>query len=554
MLDGPASQEGHILRRIGRRARTRGDEPAVGFVQDGSGATRTLTWSEVEKGAWGALQAFKARGPRPGERVVLAMPTSEAYPSALLGAMWGGLVPSTFSPLGGPTTSAGVVSEWRGMLETLRPSLVVGDNVPPSLDVPALSPAELEGLDPGTSPVRDYAELRELSYVQFTSGSTGRPRGLALSWSGIQANLAAIARRGPIDENDRVVSWLPMYHDMGLFGAFLTALHVGCRGVYMDPGLFAMNPFLWLRLLQDNRATIAVAPPSALQRCIELLARRRSDLDLSTVRKVLCGSEPIAPRLIESFHEVLVPRGVPDTALKPVYGLAEATLAVTFPPCDRPPKTDRVCRDAFDTAGRAEPAGPSDEAAHVWVSVGTPLPGIRVRIDVGGETAPARKVGTVLVQSPSVMSGVMENGTLSPWNRDWLDTGDLGYVADGELFVTGRRGDRIIKYGRNHSPERLEEVACLTPGVRRAAAFGVFEEATLTEKIVIVVEARSNELSTAAGRDRMRLAVRGQLQDAGYAVDEIGLVNRGELPRTTSGKIRRRYCRDLYLENRLGAI
>jgi acyl-CoA synthetase (AMP-forming)/AMP-acid ligase II len=554
MLDGPAAHEGHILPLIGARARSRGDDPAVGFVKDGSGATRTLTWSEIEGGAWRARQALRARGLRPGDRVVLAMPTGETYLSALLGSMWGGLLPSTLCTLSGPATSAGALSEWRAMVECFAPSVVVGDNVPASLDVPVLSPAELERFDPGTTPVRRYDELRELAYVQFTSGSTGRPRGLALGWSGIRANLAAVARCGPIEEDDRVVSWLPMYHDMGLFGTLLTALHVGCRGVYMDSSLFARNPFLWLRLLHDNRATIAVAPPSALMRCLELIRRRPTSLDLSALRKILCGSEPIAPLLVESFREVLVPRGVPETALKPVYGLAEATLAVTFPPRDCPPRMDRVCRDAFDTLGRAEPALPADDDVHVWVSVGEPLPGVSLRIvDDDGATAPARRVGTVLVRSPSLMSAIVENQTLSPRSGDWLDTGDLGYVADGDLFVTGRRKDVIIRYGRNHSPDRLEQIACLTDGVRRAAAFGVFEESTLTEKIVIVVEARPKELSTAADRDRLRLAVRGQLQDAGYAVDEIGLVSGGELPRTTSGKIRRRHCRELYLDRRLGA-
>jgi acyl-CoA synthetase (AMP-forming)/AMP-acid ligase II len=553
MLDGPAAHEGHVLSLIGLRAEGRGDDPAVSFVEDGSGTIRTLTWSELEARAWAARRALEARGLRPGDRVVLAMPTSASYLSALLGAMWGGLLPSTFSTLNGPATSLGSLSEWRAMLDSFAPSLVVGDHVPASLGVPVLAPAALEPEGPGATPARCYSELRELAYVQFTSGSTGRPRGLALGWSGIRANLAAIARCGPIEERDCVVSWLPMYHDMGLFGCLLTALYVGCRSVYMDPSLFARNPFLWLRLLQDQRATIAVAPPSALQRCIELVRRRQSSLDLSTLRKVLCGSEPIAPAFVESFREVLVPRGVPESALKPVYGLAEATLAVTFPPCDRPPRIDRVRRDAFETLGRAEPAAAADKDVHSWVSVGAPLPDVSLRIvDEAGAIAPSRSVGSVFVRSPSLMSAVIENDTLSPTTGGWLDTGDLGYLADGELFVTGRRKDVIIKYGRNHSPDRLEQLACQTGGVRRAAAFGVFEQATLTEKIVIVVEARAKDLVTAADRDRLRLAVRGMLQDAGYAVDEIALAQSGELPRTTSGKIRRRHCRELYLERRLG--
>jgi acyl-CoA synthetase (AMP-forming)/AMP-acid ligase II len=552
MLDGPALHEGHILPVIGLRARERGGEPAASFVQD-SGGIRTLTWSEVEQGAWRARLAFEACGLKPGDRIVLAMPTSETYLSAFLGAMWGGFLPSTFATLSGPATSPAALAEWQGMARAFSPSLAVGDDVPASLDVRVLSPADIQAFEPGAAPVRRYEELREIAYVQFTSGSTGRPRGLALGWSGILANLRAIARCGPIEEDDTVVSWLPMYHDMGLFGALLSPLHVGCRGVYMDPRLFARNPLSWLRVIQDERGTVAVTPPSALQRCIELIRRRDGGLDLSTLRKVLCGAEPIPPALIASFREVLVPRGVPETALKPVYGLAEATLAVTFPPDGRAPRMDRVRRAAFDTSGRAEPAAPEDHDVHVWVSAGCPLPDVAVRITgEDGEAVPARTVGNILVSSPSLVRAFLEEGKLSPRTGEWLDTGDLGYTADGEIFVTGRRKDVIIKYGRNHSPEHLEQLACLTDGVRHAAAFGVYEPATLTEKIVIVVEARSKELTTPASRDRLRLAVRGQLQDAGFAVDEIGLAPRGELPRTTSGKIRRRHCRDLYLESRLG--
>lgn len=554
MLDAPAALEGHILPLIGQRARDRGEDTAVSFVQDGAGTIRSLTWMEVEEGAWRARRAFEHQGLGPGDRIVLAMGTSESYLWALLGALWGGLVPSTFATVGGPASSPAVMSEWRDMVAGFAPALVVADDAHPSVDVPVLSPAALARFDPGGPAVADYGQLRELSYIQFTSGSTGRPRGLGLGWSGIRANLSAIAERGPILEEDCVVSWLPMYHDMGLFGTLLTALHVGCRSVYLDSSLFAANPLLWLRLLQEHRATIAVTPPSALQRCLGLIARRGARLDLSTLRKILCGSEVIAPRLVESFREILVPRGVPETALKPVYGLAEATLAVTFPPPDQPPRIDRVGREAFDRWGRAEPAEASESEVHDWVSVGVPVPGTRVRVvDDQGADAPPRQVGTVLVRSPSVMRAVLENGTLSPCELDWLDTGDLGYLADGQLFVTGRRKDLIVKYGRNHSPDRLEELACLTEGVRHAAAFGVFDDKTLTERIVILVETRAADSATAARRDRLRLAVRGQLQDAGYAVDEVGLVPRGELPRTTSGKVRRRHSRDLYLQSGLQA-
>lgn len=535
----------HILPQIGDRAARNPDGAAVDFVLDGTGAVRKLTWEAIERGAWRARCAFRRRGLGPGDRVVLALETSEHYLAALLGALWAGVVPSTFPPVSGPTTSPAVQAEWRDMLAAFVPALVVGRDLPGG--APALAPEAIE-TEAAPPLVRDYGDLQEVAYIQFTSGSTGRPRGLALTWAGIRANLEAIARAGPILPEDLVVSWLPTYHDMGLFGSLLTGLHVGCRGVYMDPTLFARNPFLWLRLLESNRASIAVVPPSALQRCIDLMRRRRSRFELPRLTKVLCGSEPVSPRLLDGFREVLAPCGTALAALKPVYGLAEATLAVTFPPHGREPIVDAVDRERFELEGLAAPARPGDPAARHHVSVGSPLPGIRLEIvGADGEPVPDRRVGAIRIESPSLMVGTLEDGRLRPREGRWLETGDLGYAAGGEIFVTGRQKDLIIKYGRNHSPERLEELAGLAEGVRRAAAFGVYDEATLTERIVILAEVRGGMSEEPAARDALRLAIRGIFQDAGYAVDDVELLPKGSLPLTTSGKVRRRRCRQLFL-------
>lgn len=545
----PALPEGHLLPTIGDRARTRGDQPALSFIRDGSGATVTLTWREIERSAWRARRGYRALGLRPGDRVVLRLRTSDDYLAALLGAFWAGLVPSTFPVLPARSPSPAVDSEWRAMVAGFAPALVVSAEVPAGIPAPVVAPAELLAPDEPVPEPRDYSDLRALAYIQFTSGSTGRPRGLALHWSAIRCNLAAIAAAAPVEPEDRCVAWLPMYHDMGLFGALLTVMHVGCAGVYMDASIFAASPLLWFRFLEEHRATITVTPPSALQRCIDLLRRREGRRpDLSSLRQILCGSEPVSPQLVAGFHEVLVPCGVPPTALKPVYGLAEATLAVTFPPPGRAPRLDRVERDALEAEGLARPAGPGDPGGQDWVSAGLPLERTQVRIadDAGGEL-PERRVGRVLIQSPSLMSATLEEAAFTPRGPGWLDSGDLGYLAGGELYITGRRKDLIIKYGRNHSPDHLEHLACLADGVRRAVAFGVFDEARLTERIVVVVEARGNDTADPAGRDRTRLAVRGQLQAAGYVVDDVLLLGGGRIPRTTSGKVRRQTCRELYL-------
>ena len=546
-----ALPEGHLLPTIGELARRRGDQPALGFIRDGSGATATLTWSDIERRAWRARRGYRALGLQPGDRVVLRLRTGEDYLAALLGAFWAGLAPSTFPVLPARSPSAAVDSEWRAMLASFAPALVVSAEVPEGIAAPVAAPAELLAPDEPVPEPRDYSDLRSLAYIQFTSGSTGRPRGLALHWPAIRSNLAAIAAAAPVGPGDRCVAWLPMYHDMGLFGALLTVIHAGCEGVYMDASIFAASPLLWFRFLEERRATITVTPPSALQRCIDLLRRRDGRRpDLSSLRQILCGSEPVSPQLVAGFHEILVPCGVPPTALKPVYGLAEATLAVTFPPIGRAPRLDRVEREALAAGGLARTAGPADAGGQDWVSAGRALPGTEVRIaDDEGRPLPERRVGRVLIQSPSLMAATLEDAALTPRGDGWLDSGDLGYVADAELYITGRRKDLIIKYGRNHSPDHLEELACLADGVRRAVAFGVFDEARLTERIVVLVEARGNGAGDAAGRDRTRLAVRGHLQAAGYMVDDVLLLWGGgeRIPRTTSGKVRRQRCRELYL-------
>ena len=184
--------------------------------------------------------------------------------------------------------------------------------------------------------------------------------------------------------------------------------------------------------------------------------------------------------------------------------------------------------------------------------MGSPLAGIEVEVvDDQGQALPERRVGGVMVRAPSLMSGTVEDGELIPRRGEWLDTGDLGYLAEGELYVTGRRKDIIIKNGRNYSPDRAEELACLAAEARRAVAFGVFDEAKVTERFVLMVEAAGKELNSADRRDRKRLAIRAALQAAGYNVDEIRFAPKGSLPRTSSGKIRRQRCRELYLDGSL---
>ena len=540
----------HILERIARRAREAADAVALQFVQDASGAIRSVRWGELARGAWAARSEYLRRGLVPGDRVLLRVPTGPAYVNALLGALWAGLVPTTLlAPANGGSASQ---SELSDLVEAFRPRAIVGaigadEGVPQMIAAGCFEHDQ----DSPLPQVLDYGLLRSLSYVQFTSGSTGRPRGLALHWGAIAENLDSIARAtGMAERRCRVVSWLPMYHDMGLFGGLLTSLYAGCELVLMDPSVFSANPLIWLRIIHEQRAEIAVTPPSALKSCLELLRRRpRSDLDLSCLSQVICGAEPIPPGLLMLFRDTLEPYGVPAAALRPVYGMAEATLAVSFTPFGRGARLDRVDRREFETVGIARQIpSDSDGPQLEWVSAGCALRDIELLIvNEAGEPLPERTVGKIWIASPSLYVAGLEGGTFRTREGSWLDTGDLGYVAEGELYITGRSKDVIIKNGRNYVPDQLERLANFVEGVRRCAAIGIFDETKATERVVLMIETAARKANDAEARDRLRLEVRRALTEAGYPVDEICLMPRGAMSLTTSGKVRRRECRETYL-------
>ena len=549
MSEGPGE---HVLQRIARRASERGDEPAVKFFDPGAAGLTVLSWAELERLARRARAGLEQLGLGRGDRLLLLLPTGPQYVGLLLGAFQAGIVPSTMRAF---DASEGTASqhELAELVSALVPRLVVSAKPLALAAADCVHPESILSAAPSDRPA-DLQGPDAPAYVQFTSGSTGRPRGIVLTWPAILANVAAIAERSGLTAQDRAVSWLPMYHDMGLFGGLLTALHAGTVITLLDTSVFINGPLTWLRVIDSERATITVSPPSALQTCLQMLARRPGAYDLSSLEQILCGAEPLSQRFVREVADALAPYGLRPTALRPVYGLAEATLAVTFPPRPRMPLIDQVERAGFETDGVATPAGPDSAEARAWVSAGTPVAGTSVRI-VGddGVDLPDRHVGRILILTPSLFAGHLEAGRFSAREGTWFDTGDLGYRADGELYVTGRRKDLIIKNGRNYSPDRIEELACLVDGVRRAVAFGLYDEARATEQIVVLAEVRLREGADAAGRDELRLRIRGELTRAGYAVDVVSFVDRGSLPLTTSGKVRRQLCREMFVQRQAQA-
>lgn len=391
--------------------------------------------------------------------------------------------------------------------------------------------------------------------IQYTSGSTGAPKGVLLSHGNILANIRAIGRAIAIGPDDVGVSWLPLYHDMGLIGAWLTPLYFGIPVTIFSPLAFLSRPVRWLRAIHTRRATLTPAPNFAFDLCVRKVSDAEiAGLDLSSWRLALNGAEPVSPLTIRRFTDRFAPYGFRPETMCPVYGLAESSVALTIPPVGRGPRLDRVVREPFQSARVARPAAPDDPGAVCFVSCGRPLPEHEIRImDEADDSVGERIEGHIQFRGPSVTRGYYRNpeATREVLHEGWMDSGDLGYWADGELFITGRCKDLIIKAGRNLYPQEIEEVIGELPDVRKGcvAAFGLADPEIGTERLVIVAESRvtaPERLAAvrAAAIDRVVSVV-------GIPPDVVVVAPPGSVLKTSSGKIRRTATRDAYCRGEL---
>src|ERR1700675_2618883 len=312
---------------------------------------------------------------------------------------------------------------------------------------------------------------RDIALLQYTSGSTGDPKGVVLTHANLLANIRAVGGAVNMGPDGVGVSWLPLYHDMGLIGAWLTLLYYGIPLAVMSPIAFLMRPERWLWAIHNQRGTISTAPNFAYELCVRKIADKDIEgLDLSSWRMAMNGAEPVNPGTLERFAARFGKYGFRAEALLPVYGLAEASLAVTAGPLGRAPVVDRIERKVFESEGKAIPTRAEDENCIAFVSAGKPIPRHEIRVvnDAGAEVA-ERTEGFLWFRGPSATTGYYQNkaatGALLPLGPGdgsgefaWVNSGDRAYIADGELYVTGRVKDIIIKGGRNLYPHEVGEL------------------------------------------------------------------------------------------------
>ncbi|HEX9181378.1 MAG TPA: AMP-binding protein, partial [Burkholderiales bacterium] len=403
--------------------------------------------------------------------------------------------------------------------------------------------------------VRVTAE--SIAFIQYTSGSTGNPKGVVLTHANLLANIRAMARVLRATPSDVFVSWLPLYHDMGLIGAWLGSLCVGFPLVVMSPLAFLARPERWLQAIHRYRGTLSAGPNFAYELCSRKLEDAQlAGLDLSSWRLAFNGAEPVSPDTIARFQERFARFGFRPEAMAPVYGLAEASVGLLFPPLGRAPLIDRIRRQPFERNGKALPAAPTDPNPLRFVACGRPLPDHQVRIvDEIGLEAGERIEGRLQFKGPSATSGYYRNPeeTRRLFSGEWLESGDRAYLAEGEVYVTGRIKDIIIRGGRNIHPHGIEDAVGVLAGVRRGcvAAFGSRDPRTGTERLVVLAETRETD---AAARDALRERISGTVLDVlGEPPDEVVLAPAHTALKTSSGKIRRSATRALYEAGAIGA-
>jgi fatty-acyl-CoA synthase len=398
--------------------------------------------------------------------------------------------------------------------------------------------------------------VNELAYLQYTSGSTRFPRGVMITQQTVMSNLTSIIRNGVKGRpGDRSMSWLPFYHDMGLVGLVLSPMASQVSVDYLKTRDFGMRPRLWLALISQNRATVSFSPPFGYELCVQRLREdKASRFDLSSWRVAGVGAETVRPEPLLRFADMLAPSGFSANAFLACYGMAECSLAVSFSPLGDGLQMDTVDADALADSQKAEPVDSLQQGAASLskgiVKCGYPLPGYDIQVrDTHGRPLPERHVGTLFVRGPSVMSGyfgeeVLTREVLSP--DGWLNTGDLAYIAEESIVVTGREKDLIIINGRNIWPQDLEYIAESQPEVRTgdASAFSVTAPDGV-DRAVLVIECRESDIPK---RTELAQRIQGLIrQDLGIDIF-IELVPRNTLPRTTSGKLSRSGAKNDFLQ------
>jgi len=534
-------------------------------LQDETTILGKLTYGELAGKARNVAQGLIARDIVPGDRVALMLPTSLDFFVAFFGILYAGAIPVPIYP---PMRLSQIEEHLRRQASILRNAGACMLITMPEgrrlaglirVQVETMSAVEsVASLETSSAPLDlpQVGDPESVALIQYTSGSTGDPKGVVLSHANLLANIRAIGRIIEASSADIFVSWLPLYHDMGLIGAWFGCLYFGIPLYAMSPLSFLVRPESWLWAIHRFRATYSASPNFGFELCLNKVADADLEgLDLSSLRMVANGAEPVSVQTLRRFIDRFGRFGFPAGAMAPVYGLAENSVGLAFPPLGRPPVIDRVDHDRLSMHGQAEPAKPDDPKPLEVVACGQPLPGHEIRIvDEAGRELGERQEGRLEFRGPSTTRGYFRNEakTRELIHNGWLDSADRAYMAGGDVYITGRIKDIIIRAGRHLYPQEIEEAVAGIPGIRKGgvAVFGVTDRASGTERVVVLAETRETDPALRAAMEARAQEVTTDI--AGTPPDEVVLAPPSTVPKTSSGKIRRSAAKELYASGHVG--
>lgn len=540
------------------------DRPHV-YLYGAGEEPEPITYTVLHDGARAIAAGLAGRGLQPGRTVAIMLPTGRDYLFCFIGILLAGGIPVPVYPPARLSQIEDHLRRHAGILANAQVSLLI--TVPEAQPVARLLKSQVPELRSVVTPeavlasVADFtgpsAQAEDVALLQYTSGSTGHPKGVVLTHADLLANVRAMGETIRANSTDVFVSWLPLYHDMGLIGAWLGSLYYACPLVLMSPLAFLSHPQRWLWAIHRHRGTLSAAPNFGYEFCLNKIADSElKGLDLSSWRMAFNGAEPVSPHTVRNFSKRFGHYGFRHAAMAPVYGLAEAAVGLAFPPPDRGPLIDHIQREPFVGSGRAIPAETDDTHTLEFIACGQPLPGYQIRIvdHPGGRELPEREEGQLQFRGPSATSGYFRNpeATAGLFDGEWLDSGDLAYIAGGDVYLTSRVKDVIIRGGRNIYPYEVEEGVGNIDGVRKGcvAVFGSTDPRSGTERVVVLAETRETDPQVL---DALQTRVSTLTTDLlGIPADDVVLAPPHTILKTSSGKIRRAASRELYEQGRIG--
>jgi len=518
-----------------------------------------ITYGELERDARRAAAGLLARGLEPGDSVALMLPAGRDFFVSFLAALYARCVPvPIYPPMRATQIEEHVRRQARILSNARARSLVTVAEVAPvgtlirSLveSIRGVETVEALAAEGGGPALSASPAASDTALLQYTSGSTGDPKGVVLSHANLLANIRAMGEAAEVTSGDVFVSWLPLYHDMGLIGAWLGSLYHAVPAVILSPLQFLARPESWLWAIHRHHGTITASPNFGYELCLRRVTDAMIEgIDLGSLRFAANGAEPVSAATVRRFAERFRGHGFHAEAMAPVYGLAECGVGLTFPPVGRGPVIDRIDRFALSRRGEAQPVAAEHADAIEMVACGRPLPRHQVRIvDETGHEAGERREGRLQFRGPSATAGYFRNEakTRELFAGDWLESGDIAYIAGGDVYLTGRTKDLIIRAGRNLYAHEIEEAVGDISGVRKGcvAVFGSLDPVSQTERVIVLAETR--ETSSAGLAD-----LRQRIDETTAALlegppDDVVLAPPHTVLKTPSGKIRRSACRDLY--------